>query len=145
MQLWDLDNILPGSRNTQTNESGVIDSDDDEMDVDGKRWFAIDCPWVKTWYGYWKSMYMLCFNLCGQLCREQEKEWACCRWFEQLLCRFIGLFTSVMTLLVHLRDFLPNQYIQTDAGATWWTTWSLVKAGDDGLGPMMQQNTACVF
>jgi len=37
VQLWDLDNILPGSRNTQTNESGVIDSDDDEMDVDGKR------------------------------------------------------------------------------------------------------------
>ncbi|KAH1219935.1 WD repeat-containing protein 55 [Glycine max] len=37
LKLWDLDNILPGSRNTQTNESGVIDSDDDEMDVDGNK------------------------------------------------------------------------------------------------------------
>lgn len=39
MQLWDLDNILQGSRSTQRNETGVVandgDSDDgDEMDVD---------------------------------------------------------------------------------------------------------------
>lgn len=39
MQLWDLDNILQGSRNTQRNENGVVDNDvdsdnEDEMDVD---------------------------------------------------------------------------------------------------------------
>ncbi|TKY53648.1 WD repeat-containing protein 55-like [Spatholobus suberectus] len=34
LKLWDLDNILQGSRNTQRNEAGDIDSDDDEMDLD---------------------------------------------------------------------------------------------------------------
>lgn len=34
MQLWDLDNILQGTGNTQRNEAGAIDSDDDEMDLD---------------------------------------------------------------------------------------------------------------
>lgn len=38
VQLWDLDNILQGSRNTQS-ENGVVDNDvdsddEDEMDVD---------------------------------------------------------------------------------------------------------------
>ena len=33
-QLWDLDNILQGSGSSQGNEAGVVDSDDDEMDVD---------------------------------------------------------------------------------------------------------------
>ncbi|TKY67753.1 WD repeat-containing protein 55 [Spatholobus suberectus] len=34
LKLWDLDNILQGSRNTERNEAGAIDSDDDEMDLD---------------------------------------------------------------------------------------------------------------
>lgn len=34
LKLWDLDNILQGTGNTQRNEAGVIDSDDDEMDLD---------------------------------------------------------------------------------------------------------------
>jgi hypothetical protein len=42
MQLWDLDNILQGSRSTATSETGVVDNevdsdDDDEMDVDNNR------------------------------------------------------------------------------------------------------------
>ncbi|WJX38527.1 hypothetical protein P8452_26179 [Trifolium repens] len=40
--LWDLDNILQGSRSTATSETGVVDNevdsdDDDEMDVDNNR------------------------------------------------------------------------------------------------------------
>ncbi|KAH1190096.1 WD repeat-containing protein 55 [Glycine max] len=34
LKLWDLDNILQGSGNTQSNEAGAVDSDDDEMDLD---------------------------------------------------------------------------------------------------------------
>ncbi|CAK8530429.1 unnamed protein product [Lathyrus sativus] len=38
LKLWDLDNIIQGSRSTPRNENGVVDndvdSDDDEMDVD---------------------------------------------------------------------------------------------------------------
>ncbi|RHN61720.1 hypothetical protein MtrunA17_Chr4g0039691 [Medicago truncatula] len=39
LKLWDLDNILQGSRNTQRNENGGVDNDvdsdnEDEMDVD---------------------------------------------------------------------------------------------------------------
>jgi hypothetical protein len=38
VQLWNLDNILQGSRSTATSETGVVDSDDDdEMDVDNNR------------------------------------------------------------------------------------------------------------
>ncbi|XP_028220514.1 WD repeat-containing protein 55-like isoform X3 [Glycine soja] len=34
LKLWDLDNILQGSGNTQSNEAGAVDSDDDAMDLD---------------------------------------------------------------------------------------------------------------
>jgi len=34
VQLWDLDTILQDTKNTQTNETGAIDSDDDEMELD---------------------------------------------------------------------------------------------------------------
>ncbi|KAI9112718.1 hypothetical protein K1719_016221 [Acacia pycnantha] len=34
LKLWDLDDLLQGSRSTQRNEGEVIDSDSDEMDVD---------------------------------------------------------------------------------------------------------------
>ncbi|XP_028769094.1 WD repeat-containing protein 55 [Neltuma alba] len=34
LKLWDLDDILQGSKSTQGNETEVIDSDGDEMDVD---------------------------------------------------------------------------------------------------------------
>ncbi|RDX98782.1 WD repeat-containing protein 55, partial [Mucuna pruriens] len=34
LKLWDLDNILQGSGNTQRNEAGAVDSDDDKMDLD---------------------------------------------------------------------------------------------------------------
>lgn len=89
VQLWDLDNILQGSRNTPKNEAGVVDSDDDEMDVDndpskftkGMVWFApIDvnvtaCLLLKTWYDYWETVYVqLNFTLWWYLCRGQEKE-----------------------------------------------------------------------
>jgi len=50
VQLWDLDSILQDTKNTQTNETGMIDSDDDEMELDnnpskfskGKTWFTMD-------------------------------------------------------------------------------------------------------
>ncbi|XP_054792503.1 WD repeat-containing protein 55-like isoform X1 [Prosopis cineraria] len=34
LKLWDLDDLIQGSRSTQRNEAEVIDSDKDEMDVD---------------------------------------------------------------------------------------------------------------
>ncbi|XP_027911045.1 WD repeat-containing protein 55 isoform X2 [Vigna unguiculata] len=34
LKLWDLDTILQDTKNTQTNETGAIDSDDDEMELD---------------------------------------------------------------------------------------------------------------
>lgn len=34
VQLWDLDSILQDTKNAQTNETGTIDSDDDEMELD---------------------------------------------------------------------------------------------------------------
>ncbi|BAT91115.1 hypothetical protein LR48_Vigan08g189800 [Vigna angularis] len=34
LKLWDLDSILQDTKNTQTNETGAIDSDDEEMELD---------------------------------------------------------------------------------------------------------------
>lgn len=57
MQLWDLDNILQGSGNTQRNEAGgAVDSDDDEMDLDddpsknskGEIWFVINVNVIES-------------------------------------------------------------------------------------------------
>ena len=55
--------------------SGVIDSDDDEMDLDGKRWFAYRLPMTKNmvWILEVFVYVVLQFVWTTLHCREQEK------------------------------------------------------------------------